>query len=137
MESFERFRKENSVSIVSFSNLKDLSDLYSHPFLILTAQNMNSQNFSGAFAHILSEEDCTLFIETKGLTVVGEKRLINILNSFLKIFDNRVRIILLTPNESVKEPFRKFVEKEFSNSKSRKEPLDNRNYFIILPNLPN
>ena len=120
MDEYDSSRQENTVSIVSHPLGKDLDLLSSRPYLRISSNTLNNEDFSSVFAQVLAKDEATIFIETGGLNKGGEKRLQRILENFSSVFDCKLRIVLLSkiPNDSV---FDSFVENIFGFSESSSE----------------
>ena len=115
MDMFDEGRPHNTVPVISHQFCKDLSELSDRPYLKITSTVLNSEDFSAALAHLLTEEVCTIFFETAGLKKGGSSSLMKLLDKFPSHFDSKVRVVLLfrTSTMAVLDPFSKYVEHVF------------------------
>ena len=118
MDKFEEERQQNTVTVISQQYCRDLSELSDRPYLMITSVVLNTEDFSTALSYLLTEEVCTLFVETSGLKKGGSSRLKKLLEEFPKFFDNRVRVVLLfkSPSLAVLDTFSKHVEHQFGTA---------------------
>ena len=115
MDMFDEGRPHNTLPVSSHQFCKDLSELSDRPYLKITSTVLNSEDFSAALAHLLTEEVCTIFFETAGLKKGGSSSLMKLLDKFPSHFDSKVRVVLLfrTSTMVVFDPFSKYVEQVF------------------------
>ena len=113
LETFLISRLSNTAAIVSISSFND-GEL-DNVNLKLTSRDFNCSDFSTQLADCLTRDSCMIHIECSELNRRGLKRLVGILNKMSTLFDNRVRIVLLSVKILPPE-LQEFTEKDFASS---------------------
>ena len=127
MDGFETLRGKSSVPIVSVPTCIDYKILSSRPYVKISSEMLNFQDFSKILSEVLCQEECSIIIETHALEKIGESRLIKMLHMFSSSFNNSVRIILLVDDDT-SVAVQKFVEKAFmGNEQSQLERMSLNN----------
>ena len=62
MDEYDSSRQENTVSIVSHPLAKDLDLLSSRPYLRISSNTLNNEDFSSVFAQVLAKDEATIFV---------------------------------------------------------------------------
>ena len=83
------------------------------PFLIISADDMNSKNFTKQLGKTMLEPTCSICIETEGLDMKGTKRLGRFLKSIKDLFDCRLCVILCSSSDNPDKPFPEHCEQNF------------------------
>ena len=125
-ENFVESRNSENAVVVQVSNF-DMK-LCHRADLLLRSRDFNNCDFSLQLANCLTKDSATIYMECKNVNNRGLKRMLAILKDVKALFDNRVRIIIVTES-SMKAELSQLSEHDFScsepvNKKPRVEEND-------------
>ena len=93
-------------------NISHCAKCLDQPILIIPASDLNSKNFCKQFGKVMLEDKSTICIESNGLRKEGSVRLVKLLKSARRLFDDRVRIIIFGET-GVNSDLEELFEKDF------------------------
>ena len=128
VKDFEAERVKLTTLIVSCEerNAESCVKGIDRPFLIISAEDINSKNFSKHLGKTMMEPTYYLCIETVGLDEDGSERLARFMRYIRDMFDNRCCVVLCAPKE-VSGDVASYSEKHFeldNHSLEKKEGVE-------------
>ena len=107
-------RKNTKPAVIGVNNFPDLSGICGcNASLLLKSVDICQKDFSRELCSLLGFYKSYLYIESDGLTKKGVSRLLSLLTSSFKLFDNRVTIVILAEKKLNVDVLGKLMEKEF------------------------
>ena len=129
IREFEGKRLDGSCVIVGCDevNISLCVKSVDQPFLLISANDLNSKDYCKQLGKVMLEPEATLCIGTEGLKKEGSIRLANLLKAASVLFDSRLRLIVFG-QEGVRSDIDKYLETHFVMEKlselSKKVKLD-------------
>ena len=96
VEDYELLHSDGHCMVFSCDELNTKMCVRSleHPFLVISADDLNCKDFKNQVGRTLLESKASVCVELEGLKREGMTRLVTFLKSAVKIFDSRIRIVV-------------------------------------------
>ena len=96
VEDYELLHSNGQCTVFSCDelNTKMCASCLDHPFLVVSANDLNSKDFKTQVGKALLESKASVCVQLEGLKKEGMTRLVTFLKSAVKIFDSRIRIVI-------------------------------------------